>query len=451
MKNLLLALLLFPLAALAGPVYIPATNGIGYSTEVDSLFKFRKGADGLNMNVQSGTTVTFEMIGAVTGARFDQDFAVGGSLWWLGTGSGNGGGISNAVDLIAGPGITVTPGGLFRNWTITATGAGSASNNVWATVPGRGALINSNAQPLVDFSGGLRIETNYIAIGEAGGALFSVILGASDGLHFTDRDGSTTNIFAKGIQATVVTNISNVLRIGGTMISNSTAGVVAADAAGNLTNFTALAGTFTGAMTSGGTVTSSGIFKSSGGTSVFNTTGGTSSASGIYQFTMGGGTGMTDSSGRGIGLNLKPVVQMSSTAGYSILRIDATLNSIGSGESRFVDFGNSGNTAQVLTNGDFQTAGLVKGTNGLATFSRNKLAPLAIAVGASPFSFTNSFGTNNITIYVDGAGVTGSVGINGATVFSALAGADLPLTIQPGEWITVTYTIGTPVMNWKPF
>lgn len=95
-------------------------------------------------------------------------------------------------------------------------------------------------------------------------------------------------------------------------------------------------------------------------------------------------------------------------------------------------------------------------TNGVVSSSRNLLAPVAITVTASPFNFTNSAavgtgGTNNVYVFVDGSGVTGSVAINGTTIFSALAGADATIPLQPGEYITVTYSIGTPVMKWKPF
>lgn len=109
-----------------------------------------------------------------------------------------------------------------------------------------------------------------------------------------------------------------------------------------------------------------------------------------------------------------------------------------------------------IQNNNVIVGGTLTATNGVVSSSRNLLAPVAITVTASPFNFTNSAaggtgGTNNVYVFVDGSGVTGSVAINGTTIFSALAGADATVPLQPGEYITVTYSIGTPVMKWKPF
>lgn len=98
----------------------------------------------------------------------------------------------------------------------------------------------------------------------------------------------------------------------------------------------------------------------------------------------------------------------------------------------------------------------IAATNGVVSNSRLLLAPVVISVTGSPFNFTNSSaggagGTNNVFVFVDGSGVTGSVGLNGTTIFSSLAGADATVPLQPGEYVTVTYSIGTPVMKWKPF
>ncbi len=99
------------------------------------------------------------------------------------------------------------------------------------------------------------------------------------------------------------------------------------------------------------------------------------------------------------------------------------------------------------------TNGVVYANRGFYSQSKNLLAPATISVGASPFSWTNYVSTagTNVFVFVDGSGVTGSVAINGTTIYSALAGADATIPLQPGEYVTVTYTIGTPVMFWKPF
>lgn len=98
----------------------------------------------------------------------------------------------------------------------------------------------------------------------------------------------------------------------------------------------------------------------------------------------------------------------------------------------------------------------VTATNGFASTSRNLKAPVSISVTGSPLNFTNSSaggtgGTNNVFVFIDGSGVTGSVALNGTTIFSALVGADATVPLQPGEYITCTYSLGTPVLTWKPF
>ena len=105
---------------------------------------------------------------------------------------------------------------------------------------------------------------------------------------------------------------------------------------------------------------------------------------------------------------------------------------------------------------NFIAGGTLTATNGVASNSRRLLAPVSISVTGSPFKWTNSVaggsgGTNNVYVFIDGSGVTGSIGLNGTTIFSALAGADATVPLQPGEYVTVTYSIGTPVMFWKPF
>ena len=110
------------------------------------------------------------------------------------------------------------------------------------------------------------------------------------------------------------------------------------------------------------------------------------------------------------------------------------------------------NPAQKLTViGSITASNTITATNGFVSLSCNLLAPVAISVTGSPFNFTNSFSTNNIYVFVDGSGVTGSVALNGTTIFSALVGADATIPLQPQEYVTVTYSVGTPVMKWKPF
>ena len=105
-------------------------------------------------------------------------------------------------------------------------------------------------------------------------------------------------------------------------------------------------------------------------------------------------------------------------------------------------------------NGTFSGTGTF--TNGVVSNSRRLLAPVSISVGGSPFNWTNSSavgsgGTNNVYVFIDGSGVTGSVGLNGTTIFSGVTGADATVPLQPGEYVTCTFSVGTPIMFWKPF
>lgn len=119
----------------------------------------------------------------------------------------------------------------------------------------------------------------------------------------------------------------------------------------------------------------------------------------------------------------------------------------------------SGSSQTVISNqfnlrrvGNFDLAGTVNATNGYTSFKGNKAAPTAITVTASPFNWTNNAastgsGTNDLYVYVDGVSVTGTVGICGGTVFNTIG--QCTVALQPGEWTTITYTIGTPTAAYK--
>lgn len=94
-------------------------------------------------------------------------------------------------------------------------------------------------------------------------------------------------------------------------------------------------------------------------------------------------------------------------------------------------------------------AGYVQATNGYASFQSNLLAPSSITFPATTVNWTNSTG-RNIFVFIDNTAVTGtSVAINGTTVFSGLS-LDLMLPLQPGEYFSETYTVGTPAAKIKP-
>jgi hypothetical protein len=128
---------------------------------------------------------------------------------------------------------------------------------------------------------------------------------------------------------------------------------------------------------------------------------------------------------------------------------NGTFNGIVAGSTVSASGAMTASTTLAVTKG-------ITATSGISSASKNLLAPTAITVGASPFILTNNAtsglpGTNNIFVFIDGAGVTGTVGVNGTTIYSALSGANATIPLQPNETVTVTYTIGTPVMKWKPF
>jgi len=100
---------------------------------------------------------------------------------------------------------------------------------------------------------------------------------------------------------------------------------------------------------------------------------------------------------------------------------------------------------------DGRTLGSWIAVNGFNSTASNSLAPSSITVGSSPFSFTNTQ-TKNITVYVDGNGGTAAIALNGTTIFTSHSGGpDETVLLQTNEWVTVTYTVATPIMQWHPF
>ena len=79
-------------------------------------------------------------------------------------------------------------------------------------------------------------------------------------------------------------------------------------------------------------------------------------------------------------------------------------------------------------------------TNGIASFYSN--TPTSITVAGSPVNFTNTTAVN-VDVFVDGVSVTGTVAINGTTIFNTIGQNTVP-NVEPGDWVTITYTIGTP-------
>lgn len=89
-------------------------------------------------------------------------------------------------------------------------------------------------------------------------------------------------------------------------------------------------------------------------------------------------------------------------------------------------------------------------TNGLATTLSNTIAPTSFTFPLTTVNWTNT-NSFNIELYIDNSGVTGSATKkNGTTIFSSLVG-DVVFHLQPGEYFSETYTVGTPSARFSPF
>jgi hypothetical protein len=91
-------------------------------------------------------------------------------------------------------------------------------------------------------------------------------------------------------------------------------------------------------------------------------------------------------------------------------------------------------------------------TNGIASYSSNTLALTSISFPATTVNWTNTFG-KNINVFIDNAGVTGTaLKINGTQIASSLlVTGDTMIPLQPGDYFSETYSVGTPSAVWKPF
>lgn len=96
------------------------------------------------------------------------------------------------------------------------------------------------------------------------------------------------------------------------------------------------------------------------------------------------------------------------------------------------------------------SAGSLIVTNGFGSYRSNAVAPVAFTFPASNVNWTNPIDAS-IQVYIDNTGVTGTLfKKNGQQIFAALVG-DLQISLQPGEFFSETYTVGTPVGRWSPF
>lgn len=88
-------------------------------------------------------------------------------------------------------------------------------------------------------------------------------------------------------------------------------------------------------------------------------------------------------------------------------------------------------------------------TNGWTSIRSNLLAPTSITAPATTVNWTNPI-DSTIEVYIDNSGVTGTaIKKNNTTIFTSLVG-DVTIGLQSGEYISLTYTIGTPSIKWSP-
>lgn len=86
--------------------------------------------------------------------------------------------------------------------------------------------------------------------------------------------------------------------------------------------------------------------------------------------------------------------------------------------------------------------------NGIATYARNQQAPANINVTASPFSWTNP-SDYTINVFI-GGGTVSAISLNGGSLASGLSLSGLStVSLQPDEWVTVTYS-SAPTVKVKP-
>jgi hypothetical protein len=94
--------------------------------------------------------------------------------------------------------------------------------------------------------------------------------------------------------------------------------------------------------------------------------------------------------------------------------------------------------------------GVLTSSNGVASKVGNLAAPTSITFPATTVTWTNTQ-AYNIQVYINNAGVTGTlIKKNGTTISTSVTG-NITIGLQPGEYFSETYTVGTPVGTWSPF
>ena len=69
-------------------------------------------------------------------------------------------------------------------------------------------------------------------------------------------------------------------------------------------------------------------------------------------------------------------------------------------------------------------------------------------MGSSPLNWTNRTGVDVTVIAYHGLGFS-QIKLNGTVLAASYTGL-FTLPLQPGDWVTLSWTSGTPAAYWKP-
>jgi len=84
-------------------------------------------------------------------------------------------------------------------------------------------------------------------------------------------------------------------------------------------------------------------------------------------------------------------------------------------------------------------------SNGISSILNSTQPATSVSISSSPFFWTNTT-PQNLAVYVNG--VTGSVGYNGSLLFGPISSAPVTVILQPGAYVSITNSTGTPVLRW---
>ena len=128
----------------------------------------------------------------------------------------------------------------------------------------------------------------------------------------------------------------------------------------------------------------------------------------------------------------------------------AGIGSNGVWTTQSIGIGTTAPAAKLDVVGTANIGSLLIATQSISTLRSNLLAPTAITFPNSTVNWTNPLNCN-IELYIDNTAVTGTaIKKNGTQIFGGLSN-DVIIHLQPGEYFSETYSVGTPVGTYSPF